>query len=358
MGEAEHLGREILVRAGRGGDYSDRRMTSFTENDIRPLDLVAGKKAAFEKDVAWFVSKRHLFEPSACPACGARSGKLRWTKFTLTYLACDSCGTIYMSPRPVQRELDAFYAQSEGYKYWTEVIFPASEDVRRERIFRPRFARILELCTRFGVAPTVLLEVGAGFGTFCQVAVQDGSFKRVIAVEPTPSLAAACRARGLEVIEAPIELVRLDTLQADVIASFEVLEHLLDPGTFVRRCGEALRPGGLIVLSCPNGRGFDVEVLGPVSDTVDIEHLNYFTPASLSMLVRKHGFEVLEVSTPGVLDADIVRNKVEAGEFDLSGQPFLERVLIEDWDTLGDTFQRYLQENKLSSHMWMVARKP
>jgi 2-polyprenyl-3-methyl-5-hydroxy-6-metoxy-1,4-benzoquinol methylase len=332
-------------------------MTTFTENDIRPLDLVAGKKAAFEKDVAWFVSKRNLFRESACPACAAKGGELRWTKFTLTYLECLSCGTIFMSPRPAQGELDAFYAQSEGYKYWTEVIFPASEDVRRERIFRPRLARVLDFCKRFGVSPEVLLEVGAGFGTFCEVAVRDGTFRRVIAVEPTPSLAAVCRTRGLEVIEAPIEQVKLEGLRADVIASFEVIEHLLEPGIFINRCGAALRSGGLLVLSCPNGRGFDVEVLGPVSDTVDIEHLNYFTPDSLSMLVRNHGFEVLEVSTPGVLDADIVRNKVEAGEFELSDQPFLRRILFEHWDSLGAGFQQFLQQNNLSSHMWIVARK-
>lgn len=332
-------------------------MTSLTENDIRPLDLVEGKREAFEKDVAWFVARRESFRPVACPACSATDGRLRWTKFSLDYVECSSCGTTYMSPRPAQSDLDAFYSQSEGYRYWTEVIFPASEDVRRERIFRPRLERILDFCQRFGVVPDVLLEVGAGFGTFCQLAAGSSAFRRVIAVEPTPSLAQSCRDRGLEVIEAPIEQVELSGLEVDVIASFEVLEHLLDPGTFIRRCGETLRTGGLIVLSCPNGRGFDVEVLGAVSDTVDIEHLNYFTPSSLALLVRSRGFEVLEVSTPGVLDVDIVRNKVDAGEFDLSDQPFLRRVVLDEQESLGERFQQFLQENLLSSHMWIVARK-
>lgn len=332
-------------------------MTAFTENDIRPQDLVAGKKAAFESDLAWFLSKQSRFQPAPCPACGTTAGRTRWTKFGLTYRECDGCATAYMTPRPTQADLDDFYAQSAGYRYWTEVIFPASETVRRERIFQPRLERILGFCKRFGVAPDVLLEVGAGFGTFCEVAATDGTFKRVIAVEPTPSLAKVCRDRKLDVIEAPIEKVKLEGQPADVIASFEVLEHLLDPGTFIKRCGQALRPGGLLVLSCPSARGFDVDVLGAVSDTVDIEHLNYFTPDSLSMLVAKHGFEVLEVSTPGVLDADIVRNKVQSGEFSLHGQPFLQRVLIDDWATLGEPFQRFLQQNQLSSHMWIVARR-
>jgi SAM-dependent methyltransferase len=184
-----------------------------------------------------------------------------------------------------------------------------------------------------------------------------GRFRQVLAVEPTPSLAAACRERGVTVIEKPIENVDLGQHSADVVAAFEVVEHLLDPGAFVRACAQSVRSKGLIVLTCPNGRGFEVEVLGMVADTVDTEHLNYFNPKSLALLLEKNGFDVLETSTPGVLDADIVRNKVLAGKFDLSNQRFLQIVLLERWEELGQPFQEFLQKSGLSSHMWIVGRK-
>jgi hypothetical protein len=66
---------------------------------------------------------------------------------------------------------------------------------------------------------------------------------------------------------------------------------------------------------------------------------------------------VLEVQTPGKLDAELVRKKALSGEFDLSNQPFLNRVLIESWEECGDAFQSFLVDNKMSSHMWLVARK-
>ena len=80
-------------------------MTTFSENDIRPVDLVAGKKAAFESDLAWFLSKQARFQPAPCPACGATAGDVRWTKFGLTFMECKGCGTTYMSPRPSQSDL-------------------------------------------------------------------------------------------------------------------------------------------------------------------------------------------------------------------------------------------------------------
>ena len=51
---------------------------------------------------------------------------------------------------------------------------------------------------------------------------------RVVAVEPTPDLAKTCRAKGLEVIESRIEDAK-GLGVVDVIASFEVIEHLFDP---------------------------------------------------------------------------------------------------------------------------------
>lgn len=333
-------------------------MKALTENDIRPEHLNFEKEAAYARDVARLMKHRAAFVRVPCPACGEDRPRPRWEKHTLHYVACESCQTVYVSPRPPPHAIEEYYAHSELYEYWNRYIFPASEPVRRERIFRPRVNRLLEICDRYGVEPKVLVEVGPGFGTFCDEARASGRFGRIVAIEPTPSLAETCRRRGVEVIERPIEQVPLADIRANVLASFEVLEHLYDPKAFVEACARAVLPNGLLVLTCPNAHGFEVAVLGTVADTVDTEHLNYFNPRSLAHLVERVGFDVLEVSTPGVLDADIVRNKVIAGKFDLGGQPFLQTVLFDRWEELGGPFQDFLKDNQLSSHMWIVARKP
>jgi SAM-dependent methyltransferase len=134
-----------------------------------------------------------------------------------------------------------------------------------------------------------------------------------------------------------------------------VIEHLFSPRAFVARCAELLRPGGLLVLTCPNVDGFDVRLLGEVSATVDAEHLNYFSPGSLSALVERCGFTVIERGTPGRLDAELVRKRALAGEVAL--EPFLQCVLINDWDRLGGRFQDVLVAAGLSSSLWLVAAR-
>jgi 2-polyprenyl-3-methyl-5-hydroxy-6-metoxy-1,4-benzoquinol methylase len=327
------------------------------EEEIRPERLKKEQLERFAADIQRLLGRRSEFQNVPCPACASSSQRHAFRKYELDYLACTECATVYVSPRPTPAVLEYYYSTSENYQYWNKHVFPASEGARRAKIFRPRAERLLDICRRHGVATDTLLEVGAGFGTFCEEVGRTGLFRRVIAVEPTPDLAATCRGRGLEVSNKPIENVSLEAGSVNVIASFEVIEHLYSPRSFIESCARVLAPGGLLVLSCPNVKGFDAVVLGPVSDTFDVEHLNYFHPASLAHLLGECGLEVIESLTPGKLDAELVRKKVLGGEASLAGQPFLERLLLEEWDRVGTAFQSFLADHGLSSHMWLVARK-
>jgi len=327
------------------------------ESDIRPDHLMTGQAERFAADIRRLLKHKSDFIKVCCPACRSENAEEAFEKYDLTYVVCSDCKTMYVNPRPTPAILEMYYANSENYAYWNNYIFPATEDARREKIFRPRVDRLAEICRRHEVERDVLLEVGAGFGTFCEEIRRVNLFRRVIAVEPTPDLAETCHLKGLEVISKPIEKVDLDSGTINVIVSFEVIEHLFDPQEFLESCARLLLPNGLLIITCPNVTGFDISILGAASDSVDAEHLNYFNPASLSQLVSACNFVVLEVLTPGKLDAELVRKKALKGEFDISKHPFLQTVLIDEWQRAGKAFQTFLADNGLSSHMWLVARK-
>jgi 2-polyprenyl-3-methyl-5-hydroxy-6-metoxy-1,4-benzoquinol methylase len=333
-------------------------VSTLTEHDIRPMQLMVKQRIVGLTDVGRMLSRCGEFVHVNCPACGANESVPKFEKNGIAYVDCKVCQTFYVNPRPPSDVLDWFYRGSPNYAYWNEVIFPATEVARLERIFVPRVDRLLELCQKYEVNTNTILEVGAGFGTFCAEVKRRNVFARVVAVEPTPDLASTCRGRGLEVLELPVEQIQLeDTELFDVVASFEVIEHLFAPVDFVGHMSRLLKPGGIMMLACPNGQGFDIETLGTASNTVDHEHLNYFNPKSLAGLLVKSGLEILESFTPGKLDADLVRNKILTGEFDVTKQPFLRKVLIDEWESLGAPFQDFLVRQGMSSNMWVVARK-
>ncbi|WP_008313726.1 class I SAM-dependent methyltransferase [Leptolyngbya sp. PCC 6406] len=331
----------------------------LSEKELCPDDLLAGQEAAFARDIERIQKRVAEFVEVTCPACGSRVYQAAFEKFGFSFRACSDCATLYMSPRPSPAVMADYYSNSENYAYWAQYIFPASEASRREKIHKPWLERVLGFCDRYSIQRGTLLEIGPGFGTFAAVATESKTFSRVVAVEANPDMAAACRTRGVEVIEKRVEDIneRKDLETVDVIVSFEVIEHLFEPQKFIAQCANLLPSGGLIVLSCPNGLGFDIAMLGAKALAVDAEHVNLFNPQSLSQLLEKSGFEVLEATTPGRLDAEFVREAALKGDIDLSGDPFLQRVLIEDWDSLGWPFQQFLATHNLSSHLWIAARR-
>ena len=310
----------------------------------------------FAEDVQKMLKRRSEFAEISCPACESSSWKVLFEKEGFQFVCCTECETVFINPRPTSEMLTEFYTTSKGVKHWNDKIFPISENVRRSEVFVPRAQKIAALCSKYNARTKVLCDVGAGFGTFCEEVKKLAMFDEVIAVEPSHDLAKTCRNKGLNVIEKPIEEVNLDGV--GVITNFELIEHLYWPKDFLQACARVLHKGGLFVLTTPNIKGFDLLVLGKLSDIIrGPNHLNYFHPKSLCHLLQRCGFEVVEVMTPGKLDAELVRNKILEGKLDVSDRPFLKQVLIERWDEAGEKFQHFLKDSSLSSHLWMVARR-
>jgi len=327
-------------------------------DDIRPAELRRLQEQAYARDLERLRQRLPEFVHVSCPACNIERSQPAFEKYGFSFRRCDGCRTIYMSPRPTPEVMASYYGNSENYRFWAEHIFPASEANRREKIHRPMLNYIVAACERHGVARRKLAEVGPGFGTFVSLARESGGFEEVIAIERTPEMAKACRDRGVPVIERAVETVSLEEIgEVDVLVSFEVIEHLFDPGSYLKSAARLIRPGGLLLLTCPNGDGFDTAILGAHSGQVDSEHVNLFNPDSLAGLVSKSGFEVLEKETPGRLDAELVREAALAGDVDLSGNPFLRQVLLDEWERLGGVFQSFLAANGLSGHLRILARR-
>ena len=250
-----------------------------------------------------------------------------------------------------------FYKNSRSIRHWSDKIFPASEKQRRSQIFYPRAKRIIGLCKKFKIKNGVLADIGAGFGTFCQEVKKLNFFKEIIAIEPSKKLAQVCRQIGIFVIEEMAENVNLEKI--DVVTSFELLEHLFWPKNFLCALSKNMSKNSLFILTTPNIRGFDLLTLGELSNNIKgPNHLNYFHPGSISLLLEGCGFEVVEVLTPGKLDAELVRKKIlqdDPGIF--LNRPFIRHILVDKWKSVGNSFQHFLADNNLSSHLWVVAKK-
>ena len=324
-------------------------------SDIRPDDMIKEYQKLRLEDIDDLIKRKDQFIEVPCPACESKNFRFAFQKEGFIFTLCTECETYFINPRPSFSLIEEFYKTSKCIKYWKEIFFN-TEDERKNQISVPRAKRVIELCEKHTTPKEIFIDVGAGYGTFCEEIKKYGMFKKVIAVEPAEELADACRKKNLEVIEEPIERVALQ--QVSVITSFELIAHLFWPKNYLLTCQKALSHGGLLIITTPNIKGFDMlTLLDHHHNVAGPNHLNYFHADSLGKLLKACGFDVVQVLTPGKLDAEIVRKKIITGEYDGTNQPFLKHILVEKWETLGSAFQSFLENNALSSHLWMVAKK-
>ena len=146
----------------------------------------------------------------ACPACDLK-GELAFEKLGFSYLECHQCLSLWVSPRPVFEAFTAFYSDSVSSRYWAEIFYPAVESVRREKLWRPKADRIREIVSGLPISFKNVIDIGGGCGTFAEE-FRVVSDLPVVVIEPSPESAAACRKRGIEVIESFLEDVKPNEL--------------------------------------------------------------------------------------------------------------------------------------------------
>ena len=112
---------------------------------------------------------------------------------------------------------------------------------------------------------------------------------------------AACKAKGIHIVEGALDPANYPPGHFDVVCSFEVIEHLVDPATEMGRFHAILRPGGLLYVTTPNFNCLARRLSPQDWNVVNYpEHLMYFTPRTLRRLARKHGFTPLWTKTTGI----------------------------------------------------------
>jgi len=327
------------------------------EIDIRPRGLIQKYIELSAKDTdLCFNGKQRRDLP--CVSCGSENITKEFSKSGFGYASCNDCGTLYQTPRPPIEEFDAFYKNSKSSHYWAEVFFPSVAEARRGKIFKPRVRKLLELCETTNLSVSKLIDVGAGYGIFLDEWRKVSPNTELIAVEPSASLAKECRHKNLTVVESLAENVAGYDDYADLVVCFEVLEHVDSPLEFIAVLKRMVKPGGYLFISTLCIDGFDLQVLWDKSSQISPpHHINFHSIKGFEKLFERAGLTDVVISTPGQLDVDIVKNFMMSSDGKvLENNRFLQSII--DSDDKADKFQTFLASNQLSSHVWILGKKP
>jgi methionine biosynthesis protein MetW len=170
-----------------------------------------------------------------------------------------------------------------------------------------------------------ILDLGCSSGAL-GAALKARQGAEVVGVELDAAYARDAESRLDRVIVADLETVDLGAQELgtfDCLVVADVLEHLRDPWSTLRRAVTMLAPGGTTVVSLPNVRYWEtlaalvVRGTWPLRDqgTFDRSHLRWFTLSDARALIDQAGLRVTGVAPRYRLRPDDWRSEAQGRRF-------------------------------------------
>ena len=228
----------------------------------------------------------------ACPTCEGTEWRALFESRSYTIGRCARCGLV----RTLGVDLDG-----------GDVTYPAFDQRETPLVRAMRFGVTQLLRERARLVERVtpkesstggkrrLLDVGCGSGAFARLMSKRGF--DAVGVEPF-SLGRPVDEPGLRLVRAPLERVRSDLGDFDVITMWHVLEHVASPRPTLESLRDHLRPGGVVVVSVPNFESWQSKFFeGGWFHLDPPRHITHFDHHTLRSLFDETGFEILSERT-------------------------------------------------------------
>lgn len=292
---------------------------------------------------------------------------------------CEMCITTHVWPLPSDDALATYYKTTFYQTDKSDMVLRYERDrawweqcVHEPILRRCRMSDVLhspeEQQPRF-------LDIGAGPGIALDVARNTLGWE-TSGIEPNHNLCAALRQRGHAMHVGMLDTDPSNALQFQKILgkfhclyAYEVLEHQANPEDFLLACAEMLEDRGYLVIVVPNDYnplqfsarkelGMAPWWLAPP------QHLQYFTPKTLQLLVRRCGFTLKDMRGTYAMEKFLLRGHNYIGNDDIGRICHQQRIQEELfimrsglWGSYEKQMRRDLAEKRHGREIVCIAQK-
>lgn len=273
--------------------------------------------AYHEMEIAAFLSEpNHSLEAAVCAVCKTALPGVATVRLQGSYLcACQSCEAWTYLPRT---SADGQAALHDNATYFEHPYFKL-----RRNATQTQRRRCLDIFTRIGEAVNLAslrgqpwLDIGCDTGLLLKAA-QDELGIIPVGIDVAKRAVGIARQNGVDAYQFSIENAPPELSGFPVVTAVDLIEHVPDPGEFLRRVRDRICPGGALYLETPNirsavyrfGRALARLTSGRPAGLIERlfppQHIQYFTAKSLVFVAQGSGFEVVRLIQRGLPLPDI-----------------------------------------------------
>ena len=231
--------------------------------------------------------------PSDCVVCGSQRISYALSHGGYRIVRCADCGVMFTNPQPSDAELTAIYN--------SEYFLGGQDDAARQVMRTMKRATAREYLSHIrryhGLENGSLLEIGCGDGDFLVEAEEAGFQVTGVDYSPAAVEQAAARLRKGRVLCGELEDSGLPNSQFDVCVLSDVIEHVRDPQAFLRNIHRLLTPNGTLFIATPSLASWSAKLLRHNWMEFKPEHLTYFDPKTIQIILRNTGFHEINVAS-------------------------------------------------------------
>ena len=275
-----------------------------------------------------------------------RNGSVgNYTNDKVKLFQCKNCGAIFHLPYVSNDE----YYRSEEYR--TSVDGSSDADTFQKNHDKESLDKLEYTGTEI-FRNKVVADIGCGGGSFLDYV--RGVAKEIIAIEPSENFLHYLHNKGIVAFPYAKDAVIDFKEKVDIVTSFDVIEHVEDPVTFLRDSYTLLNEKGTAIIGTPTDAPFMRSLLGNVYEKkvlFSVQHLWYLSEESIKIAAKKAGFKKYEVKyfqRYGISNMMAwLRDKKPEGNIHFNGVS----------DTLNAVYKEELERQKLGDYIVLYASK-
>jgi len=298
-------------------------------------------KPVFEQVLEFLKQVPQTISPDTCELCGGEwlvtISNIDRYGLPVRFEMCRQCGLVTQNPRWDSRAYSRFYTEFYRPLVTEWHGYPSMATSRDGALERYKEMVCTTALDPYLPKSPRILDIGGGNGVLAEF-MRDEFGGEVTVVEPNGAEAEEAARKGFDVVCDVFENATFDPATFDLILMIRTVDHLIHASGTFTKIRQALKPGGYLLVDSVDYFRRMAYLRDPVAP-LKIDHCYYFSPESLTMLMRKNGLHPV-VSDTTVLPGQIV-NLVRVGEPDA--------ISIEGVQTLPEAAYRYFEWEQLAN---------